>query len=68
VIVTLNSDDPSMFGGWADRVYAAARDTWTFSDDVLAELAAASVRASFADDGTKAILLAGIDRWLASPV
>jgi adenosine deaminase len=67
VIVTLNSDDPSMFGGWVDRVYEAARDTWTFSDDVLAELAAASVRASFADDGPKAILLAGIDRWLAAP-
>jgi adenosine deaminase len=67
VIVTLNSDDPSMFGGWVDRVYAAARDTWTFSDDVLADLAAASVRASFADDGTKAILLEGIDRWLESP-
>ncbi len=67
VIVTLNSDDPSMFGGWVDRVYVAAQDTWTFSDDVLADLAAASVRASFADDGMKAILLAGIDRWLASP-
>ena len=67
VVVTLNSDDPSMFGGWVDDVFRAARDTWRFSDDVLAELAAAGVRASFADDTTKATLLAGIDAWLDRP-
>ena len=67
VVVTLNSDDPSMFGGWVDDVFRAARDTWRFSDDVLAELAAAGVRASFADDTTKATLLAGIDEWLDRP-
>jgi len=65
--VTLNSDDPSMFGGWVDDVFRAARDTWRFADDVLAELAAAGVRASFADDTTKATLLAGIDDWLDRP-
>jgi len=66
VVVTLNSDDPSMFGGWVDGVFEVARDTWGLSDDTLAELAAAGVRASFADDGMKANLLAGIDAWLAA--
>ena len=66
VVVTLNSDDPSMFGGWVDGVFEVARDTWGLSDDTLAELAAAGVRASFADDDMKATLLAGIDAWLAA--
>src|SRR5207253_3535834 len=30
VAVTLNSDDPSMFGGWVDDVFRAARDAWRF--------------------------------------
>jgi adenosine deaminase len=67
VVVTLNSDDPSMFGAWVDGVYEAARATWGFTDDELAGLAAGSVRVSFADDATKADLRAGIDAWLASP-
>jgi adenosine deaminase len=67
VVVTLNSDDPSMFGGWVDDVYAAARGAWRFTDDELGALALAAVDASFADDGTKAGLRSGIAAWLASP-
>jgi adenosine deaminase len=66
VIVTLNSDDPTMFGAWIDRVYEAARETWGFDDRELAALAVAAVDASFADDATKAELRSGIDDWLAA--
>ena len=66
VTVTLNSDDPSMFGAWLTDVYAAARAAWGMGDATLAGLARASVEASFADDATKKDLLGGIDAWLAA--
>jgi adenosine deaminase len=66
VIVTLNSDDPAMFGTWTAAVYAAARETWGYGDDELAELARTAVRASFAETATKAELLSGIDAWLVA--
>ena len=67
VTVTLNSDDPPMFGAWLTDVYRSARDTWSFDDADLAEIARTGVRASFADDDLKAELLAGIDTWLTEP-
>ena len=65
VVVTLNSDDPSMFGAWLTDVFAHARDAWSLADEDLAEIARVGVRASFADDHVKGDLLAGIDAWLA---
>ena len=65
VTVTLNSDDPSMFGAWLTEVYEAARVAWELSDEDLAEIARGSVRASFADDGVRKDLMAGIEDWLA---
>ena len=67
VVVTLNSDDPSMFGGWVDRVYVAARDSWDYGDDELAALSATAIDASFADDDVKRELRGKVDDWLASP-
>jgi adenosine deaminase len=67
VIVTLNSDDPSMFGAWLTEVFVAARAAWDLSDETLAGLARAGVDASFADESTKAELRRGIDGWLAGP-
>ncbi|MEX0984703.1 MAG: adenosine deaminase [Actinomycetota bacterium] len=64
VMVTLNSDDPSMFGAWLSDVYAAARDAWAFDDGTLAAIARDGVRASFADEVTKTALFTGIDAWL----
>jgi aminodeoxyfutalosine deaminase len=64
VTVTLNSDDPPMFGAWLTDVYRAAADTWGYDDAELAEIARAGVRASFADDDLKRDLLRGIDGWL----
>ena len=66
VIVTLNSDDPSMFGGWLTDVFAAARDTWDLDAAAIADLARAGVDASFADDATKAELRRDIAGWLAA--
>lgn len=66
VVVTLNSDDPPMFGAWLADVYAAARATWGYTDEQLAEIARTGVRASFADDDVKAGILGGIDGWLAA--
>jgi adenosine deaminase len=68
VPVTLNSDDPTMFGGWLTEVYAAARDAWQLSDRDLAGLARSAVDASFAEDDRKRALREGIDAWLAAPV
>ena len=68
VPVTINSDDPTMFGGWLTDVYAAARDAWTLSDDDLADLARSAADASFADEDRTAALRAAIDAWLAAPV
>jgi len=56
VVVTLNSDDPTMFGGWLTDVYTAARDAWALTDADLADLARAAVDASFADNERKAAL------------
>jgi len=67
VVVTLNSDDPSMFGAGVDGVYAAVRDAWSLGDDDLAALAVTAVDASFADDATKVELRSGIAAWRASP-
>ena len=67
VVVTLNSDDPPMFGAWLDAVYEAARSAWGLLDEELAALAVAGVDASFADEDTRAAIRAGIDAWLAAP-
>jgi adenosine deaminase len=66
VVVTLNSDDPPMFGGWLSDVYEAARDAWALTDADVAAIARTSVDASFADDALKAGVRAGIDEWLVA--
>jgi adenosine deaminase len=67
VVVTLNSDDPPMFGAWLDEVFEAARFSWNMSDEDLADVARTGVRSSFADEATKRDIERGIDDWLASP-
>jgi adenosine deaminase len=65
VVVTLNSDDPGMFGSWLTDEYRIAREVFGLSDGELAELSRAGVRSSFADPDVKAGIEAGIDAWLA---
>ena len=59
--MTLNSDDPPMFGTTLTDEYRRAASVLGLSRAQLAELAANGVRASFLDSGAKQALLAEID-------
>jgi aminodeoxyfutalosine deaminase len=59
--VTLNSDDPPMFGTTLTDEYRRAASVLGLSRSELAGLAANGVRASFLDAGAKQALLAEIE-------
>ncbi|MEW1834897.1 adenosine deaminase [Microbacterium sp. NPDC079995] len=65
VVVTINSDDPSYFGGYIGDNYAAVASLG-FDTTELAQLAENSIEASFADAARKAALIAEIRAWAAS--
>jgi len=65
VQVTINSDDPPMFGTDLNTEYAVAARLLGLDEHGLADLARAAVRHSFADDAVKAALLAEIDGYAA---
>lgn len=68
VRVTLNTDDPGMFGTDLNREYAVAHEVFGLGEADLAELARESVRASFAGHDVKSRVLAEIDAYApASP-
>jgi adenosine deaminase len=66
VPVTINSDDPPMFGTTLNAEYEIARELLDLDDAGVAELARVAVRKSFADDAVKRDLLAEIDTYAAS--
>ena len=66
VPVTINSDDPPMFSTTLNHEYEVAAGLLGLDDQGVAELARASVRSSFADDATKATILAEIDSYAAT--
>jgi len=66
LFVTLNSDDPPMFGTTLSNEYLVAGRDLGLGAAGLAELAASGVRASFLDDGSKKELLAEIETVLAA--
>ncbi|MFC7375985.1 adenosine deaminase [Brachybacterium sp. GCM10030267] len=61
--VALGADDPLLFGSRLLDQYETARAVG-LSDPELADLAAASIRLSGADDATRTRLLAGVRDWL----
>ena len=63
VTVTVNSDDPPMFGTSLNREYEIAADLLGLDEAGVADLARTAVRASFADEPMKAKLLAEIDAY-----
>jgi aminodeoxyfutalosine deaminase len=63
VSVTINSDDPPMFGTNLNREYAVAADLLELDEIGIADLTRTAVRVSFADDATKTALLAEIDEY-----
>ncbi len=67
VTVTINSDDPPMFGTTLNREYEIAAELLGLDRSGVADLARAAVRASFAEDAVKAGLLAEIDGYVTSP-
>jgi aminodeoxyfutalosine deaminase len=68
VTVTVNSDDPPMFGTTLNREYAIAADLLRLDEAGVAELARAAVRASFAPEHVRTRVLAEIDAYAAAPV
>jgi len=67
VTVTVNSDDPPMFGTTLNREYAIAAQLLDLDQDGLAELARTAVRASYAPDEVAARILAEIDAYADLP-
>jgi adenosine deaminase len=63
--VSINDDDPSMFGSTLTAEYERVREAFGLSDEVVAGFASTGVRASFADEALKADLGDGIRAWLA---
>jgi aminodeoxyfutalosine deaminase len=67
VTVTVNTDDPPMFGTDLNTEYAIAARLLNLDEPGLAELALAAVDASFASPETKAALRAEISSYAATP-
>jgi adenosine deaminase len=65
VTVSLNADDPLIFGSRLVDQYRLAREVLGLDDAALAHLARNSIAASCAGETTKHRLLAAIDTWLA---
>ncbi|HET7386165.1 MAG TPA: adenosine deaminase [Nocardioidaceae bacterium] len=65
VLVTVNSDDPPMFGTTLNREYDVAAQLLGLDETGIAELARSAVHASFMAEADKASLLGEIDGYLA---
>ena len=63
VLVTVNSDDPPMFGTTLNREYEIAADLLGLDEAGVAALAKNAVHASFLSDADKAALVAEIDGY-----
>jgi adenosine deaminase/aminodeoxyfutalosine deaminase len=64
VPVSINSDDPPMFGTTLNREYEIAAELLGLDRVGVAELSRAAVRASFLDEAGKASLVGEIDGYL----
>ena len=67
LVVTLNTDIPATIGTNLTQEYSRVRDTFGLDDRVLADLALASVDASFAPERTKVRLREAINGWWSQP-
>jgi aminodeoxyfutalosine deaminase len=68
LFVTLNSDDPPMFGTTLTQEYRRAASAFGLGREQLAALAANGVRASFLDDATKRALVEEIYAPSSAPI
>jgi adenosine deaminase len=65
LLVTVNTDIPAMTDAGLAEEYRQLRDTFGYSDAVIADMARTGVRASFAPANVKAQLESQISAWLA---
>jgi aminodeoxyfutalosine deaminase len=63
VVVTVNSDDPPMFGTTLNREYEIAAGLLDLDEDGLRDLAKAAVNAAFLEEGEKQDLCVEIDSY-----
>ena len=63
LMVTINSDDPPMFGSNLLEEYILVQDRFEFSLEQMRELASNAVEASFLEPGRKLRLLAAIEQY-----
>lgn len=61
--VSVNSDDPAYFGGYADENFAQLQEIFGLDADQVAQLAVNSVTASFAAPARRSQLLAEVESW-----
>jgi adenosine deaminase len=66
VPVTLNADDPLLFGSSVASEYALAREALGLSDHELALIARYSIEASHLEASARQQYIAGIATWLAA--
>jgi aminodeoxyfutalosine deaminase len=64
VPITVNSDDPSMFNTTLNQEYEIAARLLDLDEDGVADLARTAVRASFAPEALKEVVLAEIDEYV----
>jgi aminodeoxyfutalosine deaminase len=67
-LVTVNSDDPPMFGTTLNREYEIAAELLGLDEQGLAQLARNAVQVSFLEGPARAVLLAEIDAYVSSAV
>jgi adenosine deaminase len=65
LLVTVNSDDPSYFGGYVEENFLAIQAALDLSPHEIATLGRNAFRASFLDDAQKAQALDRFDRVAA---
>jgi aminodeoxyfutalosine deaminase len=66
LVVTINSDDPPMFGTDLVNEYAVAAGLLDLDESGVAEVARTAVRVSFAEDSLKDTLLKEIDAYVSA--
>lgn len=64
LLVTINSDDPSYFGGYVNENYEAVQKSFGLEVAVLAELAKNSFKAAFIDEDKKLELCREVEEYL----
>lgn len=62
LLVSINSDDPSYFGGYVGENYAAVARAFDWGERELADLAVNSIRSSFLDESAKRTLVEEIEQ------